>query len=79
LRARTTPLQRRCSRLISSGIPRLAGMKLSEEELLDMLLEAYKRSRRPSRRIGYIRVKRVLGEVIGYKDKGEAEEGGEGG
>ena len=49
------------------------------EELLNMLLEAYRRSRRPRKRIGYIRIKRVLGEVVGYKDKGEAEEGGEGG
>lgn len=49
------------------------------EELFNLLIEVYRRSRRPSRRIGYMRVKRVIGEVVGRKGESEAEGGGRGG
>lgn len=63
--------------LIKSRSTESVGVMEVSEDLLRELLEVYERSRRPKRRVGYMRVRRVLGEVIGYKDKGEVE-GGEG-
>lgn len=39
------------------------------EKTLKKVLEIYRKSKAPSRRIGYMRVKRIIGVVVGLKDK----------